>query len=344
MILINTISLSLSYLFEYITNSAAYIFNNTIGKVTELLLRTILYSNYLSNNSSIMKKREVRLIKDFQAEKLSCLKTAFLFKSISPNTTGNIFIFLTSKKCSNIHPRQLQHYLERGADVVTFDADVYKDPISHSKDLQKLIKYLKTEKKVKKIAVHSYCTTGQSAIDALAKLKDKNISLICDRVFGDFEKLATSMTIISKLWFIKDIIKRLDCTSIRNIENIPGKVLFMWPDNDVILDYKKGSKKGNLTKDLYLAYSKKQKEKATVVHLHNYSHWQYPYTVLDQKKLDEFLKENKILSSLYQSTEDKRFINIDKLKRFYSYPPLSRFKKDILPYLIKSWFQRWTII
>lgn len=217
-------------------------------------------------------KHRHELIHNFDAKELACEDSeidALILKSKSFLRTGNFLVYCINTTYQNHHPRHFAPFLNNGADVVVWNANLAGlTPKNYSRDLTFVLKALRKQNPEQSIAVMGHCMVTDPIISAVSSINDSNIHLIVDRGYGDATSLATALTPLSRIPLIQRILREdCDCQGIEKIKDIGGKILFIFAGTgDQIMDYGWGK---NFTQDL----AKKRKHHFDAIVLKGGDHW-----------------------------------------------------------------------
>jgi len=237
--------------------------------------------------------------------------------STSDAPTGNILVCCLNHRYQKSHPRHIEPFLQRGADVVLWNP-TGMCPRSFGEDLTNILRKLRHDNPAAVIALKTYCASSDPAIKAAAELDDPNIHVIVDRGHGDVQTLASSHTGLANLPLVKRILSRdFDCEGRDKIDQVRGRMLFLTPkDVDQVMDY--GVK--NLTRELYT-----KRPHASLLELSPQDHWSSWGAPTYNKVLD-FLANVGVVQNHYAPVD----------KAAYPVPEApSCFKRKVVPPLMK---------
>ncbi|HEY2810317.1 MAG TPA: hypothetical protein VGJ00_02875 [Rhabdochlamydiaceae bacterium] len=218
----------------------------------------------------------------------------------SPRSTGNAVIFALNKRMQDLHPKNIETYLQRGADVVLFNFTKCNGR-QYAEDLKEVIAALKQINPNQRLSIFTHCASGEPAIAAAAHFQDPNISLILDRTHGNTERLVQSNTVFAHLPCVREVLQRtFSCQGVQKLEQVPGKVMVLAPaqsKDDQVMQYGK-CPVNNLTYDLF--YKRMQMSRHAkgdeFVALENSDHWnRWSYITLN--KVIDFLTKQGITAS-----------------------------------------------
>ena len=160
----------------------------------------------------------------------------------------NIYYYLTHLNCTIILWNYKGFGLRKG--FTTFG--------NIDKDVDIFSNYIKNNYNDYKIIIHGCSIGGYSSIKLTKKISlfNDNVSLICDRTFGDIKNFAESLKYHGILTFFYNIIFPKFFFKYRNIENyisLPyDKKLILFDQGDEIIHYNPASLVFNITKKYYI--------------------------------------------------------------------------------------------
>lgn len=236
---------------------------------------------------------------------------ALYLKSASEKRTGNAVLFIQGKHYQNFHPKNYDHLLDDGADIVLFNPTALNAK-TMAADLQALIKELIIRNPNQKIALHGHCIGAHVAASVAADiaagkvegLANKSFPVIVDRGYGDGNEVAEKVTIFAKFPLAKRYINRYyNNQTLKKIHQHTGDMLFLSPPDgdDCMVHQKRGRKVRNMTKELHDNHSK---EHNTWIELEKGAdHWT-PWTYKIHNKVKKFLSDQGMIASYKEYTED----------------------------------------
>jgi hypothetical protein len=234
--------------------------------------------------------------------------------------TDNIILFALIHHYQRHPPKHYDHYLKDGADVVLWNPTGLT-PKQYAEDLQKILEKLLQENPNQKITIDTYCGSADPAISAAAALNQPNISLIIDRGYGEPYKLVRSLGLFAAIPIVRDIIEnKFNCDGINKIAQIPGKILFIAPQEKEDQLMTCGNE--NLTRNLHKKRQGRPGDR--LIELQNSDHWS-PWNSTVHRDVKEFLKQEGIISSHYTADETL----------FPEPSPPSFYMRSIFPLLLK---------
>jgi len=299
---------------------------------TALLKRSFFNGQFSLLPTALNRQRTLELLKA-GACRLNCRNQAgrkidaIYISSTSPKRTGNALVYALLKPYQRFHPKNFQHLLEDGADIVLWNPTLALG--NHYKsDLETVLRKLKQLRPMQKVAVAAYCASVDPSIAAVSAISDPSISLIVDRGYGEVRKFAMGFTVAAQLPCLQRwIAHKAGCDGLRKINSIPGNVLFVAPPKraDQLMRYNQG--KRNFTYDLYETRQKRHPFATRMITLQNSDHWT-PWSSSVHNKCKRFLSDNQIVATSYRHVSHKEFP--------IPSPP-SFFRRHIFPLLIRSW-------
>lgn len=295
-----------------------------IKSIIEKITMRSFYVGYKELDPTIASQRRMDLLRSYQGQEFVCkndeetqIDAIYL---TAKNSTKNVLVLCLNTTYQDHHPSHWEPFYENGADILLWNPTKL-GAVSYSKELSCLLKCLREKNPHQEIAVKTYCASTDPGISAVADQKDPKIHLIVDRGHGDIYKLARSFTIFAQISIVRAVLKEsFDCEGIRKIENVSGRILFITSEIDQIMDCRK---KGNLTRDLHVI-----KPDQTLLALEEHDHWS-DWTFTTYNTVLGFLKESGIVCSDFNQVQEVLFPR--------SLPP-SRFKKECVPVLTKTYF------
>lgn len=241
---------------------------------------------------------------------------AIYIPSNSKSKTGNVLVICLNTTYQDHNPSRWEPFLRNGADIVLWNP-IKLNGIAYSNDLSSVLHSLRNQNPSQVIAIKTYCASSDPGIKAVYEQNDPNIHLIIDRGYGDVVKLARSFSLVSRLSIIETTLKeQFDCRGINKIKSVKGRILFLIPQTDQVMD----CGRDNLTRDLY------QLKKDAFIALDFQDHW------IDW----DFTTYNKVfgfLSTVGVISQD--FVPVDTSD--FPISPPTCLKKECVPFLIKTW-------
>lgn len=194
---------------------------------------------------------------------------ALYIKSASENRTGNAIIYVLGKSYQGFNPKNYDHLLDAGADVILFNPSDLSVKAMEA-DLKRLIQELKQRNPQQKLAMQGYCigahVAGSVVSDIAAGKVDgvnpEAIPAIIDRGFGDGYEVASKskfLSLIAKISYFKNFINEYyNARTLDKIHRHQGDMLFLSPKDghDQLLHKKIKGKIQNFTKELYERHGK----------------------------------------------------------------------------------------
>ncbi|MBP7074341.1 MAG: hypothetical protein KBA81_03035 [Rhabdochlamydiaceae bacterium] len=295
-----------------------------IKSAIEKVAMRSFYVGYKELNPTIAAERRLGLLRNFQAQELNCLNDEGneidAIYLPAQESTGNVLVLCLNTTYQDHYPSHWEPFLKNGADILLWNPTKL-GTVSYSKELSCLLKYLREKKPDQEIAVKTYCASTEPGISAVADQKDPKMHLIVDRGHGDVYKLARSFTIFADLSIVQAVLKEnFDCEGISKIKEINGRILFITPEIDQIMDY---GKKENLTRDLHCV--KSDQALIELKEQDRWSHW-------------TFTTYNDVLGFLAQWGIIRANFNQVQEAQFSSSQPVTYFKKRCVPALTKTCF------
>jgi UDP-N-acetylglucosamine:LPS N-acetylglucosamine transferase len=235
---------------------------------------------------------------------------ALEIKSTAKERTGNAIIFVLGKEYQGLNPRNFDHLLDDGADVILFNPSRNTAQVMAS-DLKTLIAELQKRNPEQKILLHGYSIGAHVATSVACDLamhadprKQVSLPVIVDRGYGDGYSIAKKTTVISKIPYAKKYInKYYNNGTLEKIQNHKHKMLFLSPTegDDQIMHMYEGKKIINFTKNLHINHKNADDR---FIELKNADHWtQWTYDV--HNKVKEFLKDQNIIRRDYKKFDEK---------------------------------------
>lgn len=174
---------------------------------------------------------------------------ALYIPSSSPFRTGNAVVLCLNGPYQKANPEK--HWLpllKNGADVVLWNPEQLAGTVKIAENLLHVLQTLRQGNPSQAIAVKGMCAAVDPCIKAVSELNDDKVHLIIDRGFGNTKKLVHALSIFGRLSIFQTIVGQyFDCQGIEKIEKVKGKMLFLIPKMDQVLDV--GTK--NLTRELF---------------------------------------------------------------------------------------------
>lgn len=308
-----------------VASAAAYACRARLYAIAEAIVRWVITKRFFSgfqrlSSAQMAARREERLEKN-GVRTLPCSNReggavdALYVRSLADRRTGHVVVFCLNSEYQNSHPRHQWPFLENGADVVLWNPTKLGSH-AYAEDLSAVLQKLRADNPEQKIVVKTYCASSEPSIKALAELQDPEMHLIVDRGHGNVQKLARSSTVLAKLPMVQRVLQReFSCDGEANIQKLRGRILFLTPHLDQVMDYGKG---GNLTRDL--AHLRQDQP---VLEIDSHDHW----SSWDAETLEGVLTHLQELG-VVQGKEVARE-EFPKVRATY-------FQKKCLPRLIKS--------
>lgn len=296
-------------------------------KVTVTVLGKIFRAGYVKFPDPIAQERREQLIREKGAQPLECKSSnnenidVLYIPSSSPQATGNAVVFALNTTYQDLHPRNIEPFLNNGSDVVLWNQTDLTS-VQYEKDLSSVLQTLRAQNPTQSIAIKSRCASVDPAIAAVSTQNDPRLSLILESGWGNTPLFARSFTILSKIPFIQRIIQeKFTCHGDEKITSIPGKVLILAPSarNDQLMHLGNGK---NLTHQLH-----QQCPRSEFFELQDSDHWsRWGYETYN--RVYKFLSENHIFFSTYTPAT---------AQQFPSPSPLSFYERVVIPFLSKAW-------
>ena len=289
-------------------------------QITTYAISKFFYWGYDSVPAALSQDRTRELIEKKKAFSFAQPLDA-LYIPASAQATGNAIVFALNTSYQDFHPRNYEHYLRNGADVVLWNPSELNGK-QFSTDLTSVLKAMLARNPQQKIAIKTHCASLDPAIAAASQLNTSHISLIADRGYGDVQKLARSFTVLSSLSWVSTILRdTFSCNGITKISALPGSVLFLAPSpqDDQLLHLGGGN---NLTYELFA-----KRTHDTLIELKDSDHWTR-WSHETHNKVNTFLSRQGILSSSFTPAT---------AQEFPPQPVPSFFSRNILPLISKAW-------
>lgn len=229
-------------------------------------------------------------------------------KSKAANRTGNVIVFALAKDYQYFNPKNFDHLLEDGADVVLFNPTA-RNSITMASDLKTVIAELYRNNPNRKMCLHG-CSIGAHVAAFVAAdiasggakgMPALSIPLILDRGFGNSHEIVQKKNPIARIPYIKNYIK-----SVHNVDSLTkmvhhtaGMLLFSPKEGHDQLCHKTfwGSRRVvNYTRELANTH---QNGMTKYVELKGGDHWT-SWTYKAQNQAKEFLKEHNIIQEGYR--------------------------------------------
>lgn len=232
---------------------------------------------------------------------------ALYIKSGAEKKTGNVIVYVLGKDYQGFHPRNFDHLLDDGADVVLFNPSKYTTK-TMSADLKSILAELRERKPDQQILLHGYCIGSHVAAGTATDLAEQEglmLPTVVDRGYGDGFKIAKRICSLAHIPYLKNYgNKHFNLFCQDRIENHKAPMLFLSPtDGDDQMMHKKlgGKKYKNYTKVLY---DNHKNANDRFIELKNADHWT-PWTYEVHNEVKEFLKDHKIVRSDYKKFDEQ---------------------------------------
>lgn len=227
---------------------------------------------------------------------------ALYIKSGAKKRTGNTILYVLGKEYQAFHPRNYDHLLDDGADVVLFNPSQHTAKAMAS-DLKSIVSELKKRNPEQEILLHGYCIGAHVAVSVAIDFAEKaNLMLpvVVDRGFGDGFKIAKRICSLAKIPYVKKYIKKYYNNSTEErINQHKGAMLFLSLKNCVYKFKDKTIK--DYTKVLYKNH---QQEHDKFIELENADHWtQWTFGIHNEVK--KFLKDRGIIRKDYKEFNEQ---------------------------------------
>lgn len=232
---------------------------------------------------------------------------ALYIQSNAENRTGNAIIYVLGKEYQKFNPKNYDHLLNDGADIVLFNPSANSSKTMNA-DLKTVFKELRRKNPDQKLLLHGYCIGAHVAASAAADiaadqaegLKKESIPVIVDRGYGDGYEIAKKITSVAKVPYVRKYINRhCNNNTLAKIEKHGGAMLFLSPtDGSDQLNHEKlkGKKFRNFTKSLR---DKHTNGTHKLIELRNADHWT-PWTFDVHNQVKQFLSEQNIIQTGYK--------------------------------------------
>jgi len=275
-------------------------------------LQELVFFGYKELSLELIKKR-MQILENKGAKKLEGLDIEAYF--LPANTEkAHIIVFAHTHNLWQLHPRNYDH-LKDHADVILWNPSKLTT-LQYKKDLQSVIEKVRSSYPNKTITIIGRCATVDPAIAVAKDLGDKKINLVLDRGHGNIKNLARSLTFISSLPIIQEILlTQFDCKGEEKIPDVPGKIFFTRSQHDQLMKW------GELNLTSNLIQKRGSHKEDQILDLPNSDHWS-PWTQETHQRIYEFIG----------------FKHID-VSSFPKNPIQSSFfARSLLPILTKGWF------
>lgn len=245
--------------------------------------------------------------------------------STSANPTGNAVIFVLGKHYQDFHPKNYDHLLEDGADVILFNPSK-KNTKTMAADLKEVIKELRKRNPDQKLLMHGYCigahvataVAADIAAGAVEGLEAESIPAVIDRGFEDAQEVGAHSNRIANLPFARKYVNRYYNAKSNSIEKHTAPMLFVSPlKGDDQVNHKK---RRNFTLEIMAHHTNGMNQ---VVQLKEGDHWT-AWTVDVHNKVKKFLAKQGIIDTHYREVTAEDFGGEEKLKKKTSVPWVRR--------------------
>lgn len=302
-----------------------------VKKITRILINFAFFSGF-DASTSLKKKRRKDILKGIRTNNLGeivysshkakpiegietpIFSTAtnrpidsIYIKSNAAKCTGNVVVYVLGKDYQSFHPRNYDHLLDDGADIVLFNPSE-KSAKAMAADLKTVLGVLRERNPSQKVTLSGFCIGAHVATSVACDLAaESGISLpvIVDRGYGDGYELAKKISCIAKVPYVRDYVNKFyNNHTLEKIDKHKGAMLFLSPKDgdDQLLHQKLKSKKiKNFTKELHKNH---KNDDDTFVELENADHWT-PWTYQVHNSVKEFLKKQNIIQEDYKKFTDQ---------------------------------------
>lgn len=231
---------------------------------------------------------------------------ALYFKSEATERTGNAVIYVLGKDYQDYHPKNYDHILDDGADVILFNPSE-NTVRAMAEDLKTLIYELKKRNPEQKLLLHGYSVGAHVAAGVASDIasgevqdvKAESFPVIVDRGYGDGYELVKRVSLITSLSYSRKYINEYHNDHVlKKIEKHQGAMLFLTAKDgkDPLTHLRLKRKKiKNLTKELRVNHRYGINK---LIELQNADHWT-PWTYRVHNEVKEFMKNEGIVRSNY---------------------------------------------
>jgi len=268
------------------------------------LVSSLFFTDFNGFNPAALLSRRQEIIDTHGAKPLQVDGTkidAIYVPSSCPLRTGNVVVLCLNGPYQKANPEK--HWLpllKNGADVVLWNPEQLVGTVKVAADLLLVLQTLKQKNPTQAIAVKGMCAAVDPSIKAVSELNDDQVHLIIDRGFGNSKKLIHSLSILGRLSIFQAVVgKYFDCQGIEKISKVKGKMLFMIPKMDQVLDVGKN----NLTRELF---EKAPLDRRKCVDLKEMDHFS-PLNYDAYNKMLSFLAQLGVVRPNFEGVDQKLF-------------------------------------